>query len=92
MPSGYEPTSPLPLVVLLHGYSGQVVLQELYFRFAPLAEQRGFFYVQPDGTRDRKGKRFWNATDACCDLDATGVDDEQYLVDLIREIQGPMGD
>jgi polyhydroxybutyrate depolymerase len=29
--------------------------------------------------------RFWNATDACCDLYGTGVDDVAYLSGLIEE-------
>jgi hypothetical protein len=45
VPSGYESGSPLPLVVLLHGYSVSGAIQELYFRFAPHADQRGFLYV-----------------------------------------------
>jgi polyhydroxybutyrate depolymerase len=32
------------------------------------------------------GARFWNATDACCDVDASGVDDSSYLAGLINEI------
>ena len=45
-------------------------------------------YAHPDGTRDGDGNRFWNATDACCDLDRTGVADSSYVRDLIEEIAG----
>jgi polyhydroxybutyrate depolymerase len=44
-------------------------------------------FVAPDGTTDSDGNRFWNATDACCDLDGSGIDDAGYLTDLIEEIQ-----
>ena len=55
-------------------------------QFRPLAEARGFLYCYPDGTIDRWGNRFWNATDACCDFGNTGVDDAGYLRALIEEI------
>ena len=54
--------------------------------FRPLAEQRGFLYCYPDGTPNRLGYRFWNATDACCDFWNTGVDDAGYLRGVIEEI------
>jgi polyhydroxybutyrate depolymerase len=40
----------------------------------------------PDGTTNRNGERFWNATTACCDFDRTGVDDSGYLVRLIDKV------
>ena len=55
-------------------------------KFRPLAEARGFLYCYPDGTIDRWGNRFWNATDACCDFGNTGVDDAGYLRGVIEEI------
>lgn len=79
LPPSFVDGQPLPLVMLLHGYTSSGDLQERYFRIAPEADRRGFVYVHPDGTADRTGKRFWNATDACCDLYKTGVDDSRHL-------------
>ena len=31
------------------------------------AAERGVLYVLPEGTHGADGRRFWNATDACCD-------------------------
>jgi polyhydroxybutyrate depolymerase len=86
VPSGYDGQRPMPLVILLHPYtaSGQEV--EAWFGFRPLAEARGFLYCHPDGTIDRWGNHFWNATDAGCDFGNTGVDDAGYLRALIEEI------
>jgi polyhydroxybutyrate depolymerase len=44
-----------------------------------------FVLVLPDGTRDSNGRRFWNATDACCNFDDVDVDDVGYLRGLIAE-------
>lgn len=55
--------------------------------FRPVADSRGFLLVAPDGTMDPSGRRFWNATDACCDLVGTGVDDETYLVSIIESVK-----
>ena len=57
-------------------------------QFQPLAEARGFLYCYPDGTIDRWGYQFWNATDACCDFGNSGVDDAGYLRGVIEEIAG----
>jgi len=84
IPPGYDGHTPLPLVILLHGYRLSGRLQESYMKFRPLAQARNFFYCYPDGTVDRGGKRFWNATDAACDWWNTGIDDAGYR--LIEEI------
>ena len=58
-----------------------------YFDLYAEAEANNLVWVAPDGTQDRFGFRFWNATDACCDLYGSGVDDSTYLRDLVEEIQ-----
>ena len=68
VPRRYEGSEALPLVVLLHGYTASGAIQESYFQFQPLAQERGFIYVHPDGTTDGVGQKFWNATDAVLNL------------------------
>jgi polyhydroxybutyrate depolymerase len=87
VPSSYQKGVPTPLVLLLHGYSVNGTVQDLYFQLAPLAEKYGFLYAHPDGTIDKDGKYFWNATDACCDFYGSNVDDSAYLSGLIDEIK-----
>jgi len=87
VPAGYDPEEPAPLIVMLHGYGGTGAGQEAYVNFRPLADEYGFIYTYPDGTVDSSGNRFWNATDACCDLFGSGVDDAGYLLALIDEIR-----
>ncbi len=85
-PSSYDPNTPMPLVVLLHGFGASGIIQNLYFQLQPLAESRGFLYVHPDGTINAIGKQFWNATDACCGFGST-VDDVAYLSALVKNVQ-----
>jgi polyhydroxybutyrate depolymerase len=85
VPASYKPGTPTPLVILLHGFGAAGVLQELVYRLKPVAEERGFLYLAPDGTENSESKRFWNATDACCDFEGSGVDDVAYLRGLIDE-------
>lgn len=88
VPSSYDPATPAPLVLLLHGYTASGALQELYFQIQPEAEKRGFLYAHPDGTQEASGTQFWNATEACCDIYGSGVDDSAYLRKVIEDIQG----
>ncbi len=86
VPPGLDATKPAPLVILLHGFGASGFVQELVFQLQPEADKRGFLYAHPDGTIDADGKRFWNATDACCDFGGTMVDDVAYLSGLVKEI------
>lgn len=86
VPSTYNGQTPMPLVIVLHGYTLSGQAAENWFGFRPLAEARGFLYCYPDGTTDPWGNRFWNATDSCCDFWNTGVDDAGYLRGVIDEI------
>jgi polyhydroxybutyrate depolymerase len=86
VPSTYDSSTPMPLVVLLHGYGATGAIQEAYFGLQPLAEQRGFLYVHPDGTKDPLGNQFWNATDACCQRLTEDVDDVGYLMALVDDV------
>ncbi len=87
VPPSYDPAVPTPLVLLLHGYGSSGAGQEAYMQFTPLSDEFGFLYAFPDGTRDSNGRRFWNATNACCDFFESGVDDSGYLRDLIDAVK-----
>jgi len=74
-------------VVLLHGYTSSGAMAEAYFKLTAESERRGFLYAMPDGTPDPGGKRFWNATEACCDFSHLGVDDSGYLHRLLEVVK-----
>ena len=87
VPSGYDKSKPTPLVVLLHGYTASGATQEAYLQHAPVADAKTFLYATPDGTQDSTGNRFWNATDACCNLDGIPVDDVAYINAVIDDVE-----
>ena len=86
VPKDDDPSCPMPLVLLLHGYGANGQLQELYLGLDRLVDGRRVLLAAPDGTLDASGKQFWNATDACCNFDASPVDDVAYLRGLVSEI------
>lgn len=87
IPSAHDGTTPLPLVILLHGYTSSSAVQDGYFGTSLAAEARGFYLILPEGTVDSRGNPFWNATDACCDFEGAGVDDVAYLTSLLDEAE-----
>ena len=86
VPGSYDAAVPTPLLILLHGHGASGALQDLFFGLRALTDARGVLYLHPDGTLSEDGRRFWNATDACCDFYGTGVDDSSYLRGLIDEV------
>jgi polyhydroxybutyrate depolymerase len=87
VPGTYQAATKAPLVVLLHGYQSGAAQQEAYFQLTAESDRRGFLYALPDGTTDQAGKKFWNATDACCDFYRKGVDDSGYLSRLLDTVE-----
>jgi polyhydroxybutyrate depolymerase len=85
VPSSYDGQTSMPLVILLHGYGVNGAEMESNTQFQPLAESRGFLYCYPDSAFDRWGGQPWNATDACCDFEGTGIDDASYLQALVED-------
>jgi len=86
VPSSYDPETPTPLVMMLHGYTSTGLELESYMQFAPVADEFGYIYLHPDGLEDLLGNQYWNATDACCDFFGN-TDDSGYLRALIEEIR-----
>ena len=72
---------------MLHGYGASGTTEEAYLSLTSATDAHGMFYVYPDGTVDTNGNRFWNATNACCDLFGSGVDDSSYLAGLIGQVR-----
>lgn len=87
VPESYDPDTPAPLLVLLHSYTVSGAVSETIFRFAPVAEERGFLYAVPEGLIDDfMDGPFWNATSACCDFDGSMPDDSAYLRRVIEDV------
>jgi polyhydroxybutyrate depolymerase len=86
IPGSYK-GDPTPLLILLHGFGENGFVQNAYFGLNALSEEKGFLLAFPDGTKNSQGMRFWNATDACCDLEHTGVDDVAYINAIIDDME-----
>ncbi len=87
VPASYDGSQPTPLVILLHGYTATGQQVENWMQFAGLVDEYEFLYLYPTGTTDILNNPFWNATDACCDLFGSGVDDSGYLGDVLAAMQ-----
>ena len=86
VPSAYDGRKPYALMLLLHGYGASGSVQLFYLNLKSLQSQHDVLIAAPDGTLNSGGKRFWNATPACCDFGRTGVDDVAYLSAVIKDI------
>jgi polyhydroxybutyrate depolymerase len=86
VPDSYDASKPAPLVVMFHGYGVTGSLEELVFQMTATAQAHGFLYAYGDGTPDSSGARFWNATDACCDLEGIPVDDVAYFDAIVDDV------
>jgi len=87
VPETPAPLAGRPLVVLLHGFGSNGTEQDFYFQLSLPAIGRGFLWAIPNGTENPDDDRFWNATDACCDLYGSGVDDVGFLTELLDAIE-----
>jgi len=87
VPAGADDRTPLPLLILAHGYAASGFAQNVVFPFSAEVDGRRFLYALPNGTVDNQGMRFWNATDACCNFDHRLVDDVVFFRALIADIQ-----
>jgi len=75
-----------PLVMVLHGYGVNGIIQTGFFQLGDLPETGEALLLAPDGTVDGAGKHFWNADPACCDFDGSGVDDAGYLTSVLEDV------
>jgi polyhydroxybutyrate depolymerase len=86
VPTSYNKINPAPLLLALHGYASSGNQLEKYLNLTAVAQARGVLYVHPDGTADKSGNRFWNATPECCGYAKMKVNDDQYLMDIIDSV------
>ena len=87
-PSDYSEDKPLPVIIALHGFTGNKKQLDQYWKLSNLVDSKQFILVLPQGTRDSKGRTFWNATEACCNMEKLEVDDVGYLMSLLDIYRG----
>lgn len=81
-------TSPVPLVIMLHGGGGNADNAELMSGFSPKADREGFIVAYPDGTGGGRAAMFtWNAGHCCGYAMQNKVDDVGFIGALIDQVQ-----
>lgn len=88
VPSSYQPGTPAPLVLGLHGGFGSGEQFERDNGLNRALSERGMLGVFPDSTHGPvRGIRTWNAG-ACCGASvATGIDDVGFLGALVAKVE-----
>lgn len=86
LPNNYQSGTPAPLIIGLHGYTAESPYAQSYFALGKVADEKGILTVYPSGSKDSNGYLFWNATPACCNFEASTVDDEAYLLSIIDSV------
>ena len=89
VPATYNAATASPLIILLHGYGSSGAGQDNYMKFSALADQYGFLFVAPDGRQENGGdqRRFWNASEACCNFYGSEDDDSAYVLNIINTVK-----
>ena len=85
MPGGHDYERALPLVIALHGYSSSGSFNAWWMSLYDSVHENEHLLLTPDGTLNWIAMRYWNATDACCNLFDSSVDDVAFLEGLIGE-------
>ena len=86
LPSEVAPGNDLPLVISLHGFTGNATEHENYFNLRSQIDDQEFMLCVPNGLRNSQGDRFWNGTNFCCDFEGQSTDDSGFLRGLIEQV------
>ncbi len=84
----YEPSElndNIPLVFVMHGFTGDANDIRNYSEMNQIADEFGFAVCYPRGTMDSNGNRFWNVGYAFHDNET--VDDVGFLTELAEYLQ-----
>ncbi len=87
VPSSYDPTKAMPLVLNFHGYSSNAMQEDLLSQMSAKADAAGFIAIYPEGTGSPQS---WNAGSVCCGTAASSnVDDIGFVKDILDHRRGP---
>ena len=85
VPSSYRAGTPMPVVMMLHGFGADGESQSNYLDLNETAETRGFILVKPNGTLNATAQRYWNAFPACCVVLASSPPDDVAFLDAVLD-------
>ena len=81
IPSSYDPTQPVPLVLSLHGFASNPGQQEMFSQWNAVADEENFIVAYPQGT---SFPLRWNS--GLFAGSGRGADDVAFLSDLIDHL------
>jgi polyhydroxybutyrate depolymerase len=81
IPAAYNPSTPVPVLLNLHGYGSNNAEQQYYGAFQNIADTANFLILLPNGTLNAMNQRQWNNFEP-----PTQVDDVQFISDLLDSI------
>ena len=81
VPTSYDGTKAVPLLVFLHGYRSTPFLDNGWFEMNALAESAGYLLALPVGSKDANGFPHWNDG-----ANPGDTDDVAYLDALIKDM------
>lgn len=91
VPASYNPATPMPLLLALHGGGGHAgyMADEARYGLAGKAGRAGFIVVFPNGYSKLPGGKLatWNAGGCCGDARDRGVDDVGFVRALVAQLQ-----
>jgi polyhydroxybutyrate depolymerase len=94
VPANYDPATPAPLLVSMHGGGGNMEYQadDGYYGQISSSEREGFIAVFPNGTSQFKSGKFatWNAGNCCGSARDDNVDDVGFIRQVVANIGAQM--
>ena len=83
VPASYDPSKKTPLVINLHGRTGNATSQEVISHSIAKSNKEGFVVIHPEAWGSPTS---WNAGGGCCDpAYANNIDDSGFVAKLIDE-------
>lgn len=83
VPASLDPSTPVPLVVDMHGLTSSATAQAGLSGWRAKADAEGFIVAHPQGLNAS-----WNGGDLCCGTSQrNGVDDEGFIRAMVAELQ-----
>lgn len=80
-------SGPRPMLLVLHGYAMDAASMKEFVHLGTAARELNMHAVVPEGRFNAESKRYWDATDACCDAESGagyGTTDKDYLLGLVE--------
>jgi polyhydroxybutyrate depolymerase len=83
VPHGHDASKKMPLYIVLHGWGSSGERTAKWLGIEALADRKGFLVAAPNGAIGARGRRYWNASDACCRFGSAAVDDVAFVGSII---------